>query len=299
MKKVLFFSELDFWGRQVQERGVTVIPLFRKIPKFLKFFRILHFKLGLPFQNIWINKVDLHGFDLIILSASIFSASVSDFISERASGVRLIYWYWNPVQLKFHPDRISDIWEKWSFDKEDCRQYGLKYNSTYYFDSINLTQRELKYDVFFIGQDKGRLSELLYFRDEITRMGLNAYFHIVSDSLSGDEKGFQKRISYEDVISIISESKVLFEYNQVNQNGLTLRSMESLFFDKKLITNNKSIKDYDIYTRENIFILEQDNIKDLDLFVQSSYVPSSKSLKERYEFDSWIKRFIDNTELPL
>ena len=299
MNKILFFTESDHWGKKIQENGVCVMPLFKKIPYLLKPFRILHFKYNFPFKSVWYNdwKNKLIDFDIIILSASEFTPPIAKYIYDRkiSNDIRLIYWYWDPVRLKYAPNLISDQWEKWSFDKEDCRNFDLKYNSTYFFNSIKLSRQKIIYDVFYIGQDKGRLNKLLSLKNKLENFSLKTCFHIVSDKkLFSDKKIFNRRISYSEVLNYISKSKSILEFVQQNQSGLTLRSMEALFFNKKLITNNSSVKNYDLYCKENIFIIGEDDINNIQQFIDTPYKTLDKSIIEQYDFKNWLERIVNN-----
>lgn len=49
-------------------------------------------------------------------------------------------------------------------------------------------------------------------------------------------------ISYQENLDNIRKSKCIVDVVQKGQIGLTLRPLESLFFKKKLLTNNKCIK---------------------------------------------------------
>lgn len=299
---IAFLKDPDYWSEKIQDAGLAVIPIFKKIPFYLKPFRILHFRYNFPGKNIWYGNWEssLQKFDLIILSASDFTPSVAKYIgqSKLKDDVRLIYWYWNPVRPKYSPDKISDNWEKWSFDKNDCTNFHLKYNSTYYFNSIQIRKQEPKFDVFFIGQNKGRLNDLLKLESVLQKLKITSYFHIVSDNKIFRNKNlFQKKIAYTGVLELIGETKCILEMLQKNQSGLTLRSMESIFFKKKLITNNESISGYRFYRKENIFILGVDDLTHLKDFVMAPYKELEVKIVSQYTFEEWTKRILNNIEL--
>ena len=83
------------------------------------------------------------------------------------------------------------------------------------------------------------------------------------------------------------------EINKDNQSGFTLRALESLFYQTKLITNNFGIKESDIYNKSNVFIVDVDNINDLSLFVKSDYDHSTDSIKKNYDLDRWFNNFYE------
>jgi len=304
MMKVLFFKEPDFWSEKIEQSGVTVIPLFKKIPFFFKPARIFHLNSHLRFKRIWYRRWEkqLDDYDLLILTAADFSVNIANYIDTLnvKKELRLIFWYWDPVRLKYSPDKVSERWEKWSFDKSDCKRYNLKYNSTYFFDSITLPPQKLVYDVFFVGQNKGRLNTLLNLKKTLEQFSLRILFLIISDkNFFYDKKVFQKRIPYKTTLKLISKSKSLLEFVQQNQSGPTLRSMEALFFDKKLITNNSSIKDYDFYCKENIFIIGEDDINEIFRFLNAPYKLVATEVTEQYNFIEWLKRLVNNVSLSL
>ena len=67
--------------------------------------------------------------------------------------------------------------------------------------------------------------------------------------------------------------------------------MEAFFFGKKLITNQKSVKEADFYDPNNIFIIDMDSWDELDAFLQKDIVPLSSSIVEKYTYQSWLRRF--------
>ena len=68
----------------------------------------------------------------------------------------------------------------------------------------------------------------------------------------------RKRISHQEIPKIYNESKVLLDLVRENQDGLSFRIFEAMALKKKIITNNKTIVDYDFYNPNNILILKED-----------------------------------------
>jgi len=301
-RKVSFFQEPNFLDENIKQYGVVIFSPFRKISSLFKPFRILSLRYNLFFPSIWYTDFEnvIVKSDLIVLPASNFSPRIAKYIDEKISDdrTRLIYWYWDSVRPAFSPLRISDRWEKWSFDKADCRRFSLKYNSTYYFKSIQLKKVAIKYDIMFVGQNKGRLSALLRLNKIFTNLGLSFYLHVVKDNELFNEKyAYKNRISYKNLLSLISQSVAILDLMQDSQSGLTLRVMESIFLEKKLITNNLSIVNYKFYRRENIFILGHDSQERLNDFIQTPYLKIEEEIVRQYEFAQWLQRIVQNTIL--
>jgi len=303
--KILFLSNSNLFVENIVEYGVNVFPLFKKIPKLLRPLRILSFKYDLFFAACWYNKWNevLDNYDVVLLSASDFSPLIAKHILKWVRGnnkIRLIYWYWNPVRSRFSPLKIPAGWETWSFDKMDCKAYTMKYNSTYYFNGIRSKPDDIKYDIMFVGQDKGRLERLISLKENFELLGLTFYLHVTRDRLRTGRKNkhfYGDRLNYGQVLNIISQSKSILDFTQDNQTGLTLRVMESLFFQKKLVTNNTDIRDYNFYRKENIFIMGLDRDRDILEFLKTPYIKIDKDIVNQYEFANWLTRIVNDNVL--
>ena len=91
---------------------------------------------------------------------------------------------------------------------------------------------------------------------------------------------------------MLQGSRAILEINQKDQSGLSMRTMESIFFSKKLITDNAAIMQSEIYRPENIYVLGQDkrNIRD---FMNVKYIEYSQDFLNRYLFETWITSFAE------
>ncbi|NJE43788.1 hypothetical protein [Massilimicrobiota sp. SW1139] len=240
------------------------------------------------FFDKWIYEV--MKYDIIIIHANIINQSVPKTLRKKGYNGRIIYWYWNPVSGSISPNRIDrNICELWSFDYDDCKKYNMKYNSTYYFKRLPIRESVSKTDVFFIGKDKGRYDKLNNFKKLIENLGFSTNFLIIKDKTSRGGV-YSKSIPYTDVINFTKESNCILEFLQKEQSGMSLRVMESLFFKKKLITDNNNLKDTKVYDIGNTYIIGSSS-KEIDQFMKEPIKPVDKSLLEYYDFENWLNRF--------
>ena len=72
---------------------------------------------------------------------------------------------------------------------------------------------------------------------------------------------------------------------------MTLRALESLFWEKKLITNNELIKNEKFYNKNNIFIIGIDDENEIEMFLKKPYDKSSNKYKSEYDIDAWYENF--------
>ena len=157
--------------------------------------------------------------------------------------------------------------------------------------------QKIKYDAFFVGEDKGRYEKLMRLRVYLNGLGMKTKFIIVRDhKLFVENRGYKKRqydqpISEKEATEYIMRSHVLVDLYQRGQTGLSQRAVESLLNKKKLITDNENIRKYDFYRENNIFVLNECNIEEVEEFLKKPYEEVSKEILEQYSFDSWFARF--------
>lgn len=223
------------------------------------------------------------------------SVGFLSWLHELHPASRIILFYDNPVSnsdvLIEKLDRLKC--EVWSFDFDDSTKYGMKYNSEFYFEELKIQNKEPQYDVMFLGKDKGRYNKLLNIETQLEKKGISMYLHIVPDKKSETLKKerYKPGVSYNELRTIVSESNVLLDVLQEDQVGLTLRNMEAIFNNKKLITDNQKIKEYNFYSKENVFILGEDSWDTIQEFVRTPCIGYPKEVVEYYMFDNWIRRF--------
>ena len=235
----------------------------------------------------WYKTIDK--FDLVILGENYYSFNISRYIKKKNKHCRLIVYFWNCINdgyKKILEDKNID--EFWTFDKNDSNSYKIKYNPQFYTKNVKIEDKNVqkKYDIVFLGRAKGRKEQILNLENEFKRKGLNYNIRIVEN-----EKDLVK---YDDYLDWLSKSKSILDITCNNQVGLTLRCMESIFLEKKLITNNKEIKKYNFYNPKNIFILDEDNMDNIETFLNSPYEKVDQKIIEYYDFESWLKRFYTN-----
>lgn len=289
------------------EYSYSNINIFLKIIRRLwHFFNISNFKVWYDFKEKNINF-----YDTIIIFESIYPIDIIKYIRKTNKQCRIIYWLWNPVStLKkdFMYDKYKEFlnllkkrydknlnFEIWSFDKIDCKRYNLKYNNQVSY-KIEMQKQKIKWDFFFCGKDKNRLDKIKMLKKKFPEC--NFKILIIPDknkSYNNDDKQYilLNVLSYSDVIKYINQSKCIIDMVQEGQGGITWRPLEAIFYKKKLITNFKSIVEYDFYNRNNIFVIGKDDMNNILDFINSDYEEIDEKIINKYKADGWLKNFIN------
>lgn len=248
-------------------------------------------------KNWWKDCLDYETIILIDSTKDTLNQSkiIENYVSPKT---KLIFYMVNMASYTKNLDQFSNRWSKWSFSRKDSIKNGLKYGETFFFKgfSEDLPIVKIVYDSFFIGLDKGRMNYLNQTKKQYDDLGLNSLFYIVDNVKALFNNKYKKRLDYYGVIDLVNSSRSITEIVMSGQEGLTLRAMESIFLKKKLITNNPEIRNKNIYNPNNIFILGEDNIKDLPSFLQKPYQEIDNKIVESYIYSNWLKRLINDIE---
>ena len=248
--------------------------------------RKIHIQSALPFKSIWYAgwKNKIKDYDTIIVADTGNTFAVIRDLKKHYPDKRFINWYRNPVKKSAKlPEDYSKYCEVWSFDQCDCEEYNLQYNPQFCMKRGDYIERDVEYDAFFIGVNKGRAEILNSLENELKSLGAKTKFCIVGCN--------SKRMTYKEVVEEISRSNIIVDVQSKGQNGFTLRPIEALIYKKKLITNNPNIKNADFYNPSNIFILNEDNKYSLVEFITCPFEEVDKKVIERYCLKGWIGRF--------
>ena len=129
-----------------------------------------------------------------------------------------------------------------TFDPVDAQVYDFQLVEQVYRDVSPWIKPEEDQDIdlYFVGQDKGRLPDLLCLREMALAAGLTVHFHVTPDkrkTYTETERRLlsDKPLTYSENLQLVNRARCLVEIVQSNQSGETIRSLEAAFFDRKLI----------------------------------------------------------------
>ncbi|MGL4607827.1 MAG: hypothetical protein ACRCU3_10225 [Eubacteriaceae bacterium] len=296
---ILFPDKDGFWMEEMEKRNIKTYQIYKEHNLFLRIVRKVWMKLDFSGKMIWYGnwKKEDGKINTIIIFNILLDKEIVNYIYDKFEKPRIIIWHWDPIsKVHIKPSEFNDrVCEQWSFDKKDCKNFNLKENTQFYFNNLKEENNKIKNDILFLGRNKGRMEILKKYENIFKEKNLKVLFEIISDKKYSLVKGSQNKfIPYARYLKMVDESKALFEIVQENQMGLTLRSLEALFFKKKLITNNISIADEKFYNKNNIHILEDGKTDEIIKFVNTPFQEVDEDKKNYFDFDQWVLRFMNN-----
>lgn len=278
--------ENDMMFNAWKKAGLNADIIFRPQNKAIRLIRRLWADGLLPGCSFWYGnwKKELSKYDTVVVHADQRTRTVPRYIHEIKPDMRVIYWYWNPVNKNTLPDLTNDKKiECWSFDEDDCKKYRMNKNIQYYYEQTGSQNETVEYDVYFVGHDKGRKKKITEIKNQLARRNISGKFDLIKES--------DALIPYSEVQRRIQKAKAIIEVTQAGQIGCTLRALEALFFGKKLITTNPNIEKEDFYNSQNIYIYGKNNLNDLQAFLDTPYDNSSDQFRDKHTVDAWFMNF--------
>ncbi len=189
------------------------------------------------------------------------------------------------------------------FDERDlCYNPKLKTTTNFYFDYDIEENSDIDSDVFFIGSFiNNRMKALFEISEHLKNKGLQLNINVVGCNRKYIELNNHKGVNFltnilnfKENYNAIKKTKAILDLLNDIHNGLSLRTFEAIGFQKKLITNNPLVKNYDFYLPENIFILGERNIDELEQFLETPYQKLENEIYEKYSFSFWLKNILYN-----
>lgn len=245
---------------------------------------------------------------VFVLYGQSFSREMIKKLKELHPESKFVFYMYDPIASM--PDRVEfakEFDKVYTFDYNDSELYGFELLPLFYKE-ISLPQEPILYDASFIGTlmpGKYKLLESIINQLKENNYKIFDYKYIQSkmvaryykllkrdfrDSKLNDFK--YERLDRDTCNRIMMQSMIIIDCPKEYQTGLTIRTFEAMFANKKLITTNSTIKKYDFYKPENIYVFNG-KIDFNDVFFHSKYIQLEEDVFNKYSITSWAKRILE------
>jgi hypothetical protein len=235
-------------------------------------------------------------YDLIfIIRPDILTDSDLQFLKSKTNN--FIAYYWDAMAFFPRKEKIMPFFDKiYSFDTEDCRQYNLELLTNFYYYEPEPV--EVENTLFCISHLEKRRYELF------NRMGKyleenNINFRFMTrqsvEKLKSPYIEYMKEsIPYPEMLKLLNHYAVILDIAKPNQAGLSFRIFESLGMNKKIITNNRAVMEYDFYNPNNILVIDFEDINIPKSFFETPFEPIDETIKQKYHLRAFVKTVVGN-----
>jgi hypothetical protein len=225
-----------------------------------------------------------------------------------------IYYTWDSFANCSHPLIILKHFDKcFTFDHADALKYNLNFRPLFYsdkFEELSNNNMNYKYKLLFVGtahSDRHKIVSQIATWCKSNNMSYFIYYYIQSwlvflykyffDSTFKKVSFFDMNfssLSIDRVLELYSQAEIILDVNHPFQTGLTMRTFEALGAEKKLITTNSAIKEYNFYNENNIYIIDRENPVVPIEFFESKFIPVPDNLKFRMSISGWLTELFLN-----
>lgn len=227
-----------------------------------------------------------------------------------SKSVFILYLYDSIKNISFYKMKEKYFDYIYSFDLDDVKSNSsVEFLPLFYMDCYKkrgLNKDKKNYDLSFIGSTHSDRPNIVNkIRKQLQESGKKYYFQLYIPSkiiyrmnilCNKDFRELNKagcitlnKINSDTVSRIISESGTIIDIQHPNQSGLTMRTIELIGMEKKIVTTNKQVVEYDFYNSNNIKVVDRKNVQLDDKFLNSDYEKIPKKIYDSYSIDSWIK----------
>lgn len=186
--------------------------------------------------------------------------------------------------------------EVYSFEKDDCSKYNLKFITNWIYPTPTNHKKTEQYQVFNISSKDRRFPLIEKIATVLKEKNINYKIIIFGKKRKGQKSNVEfisKQIPLAEVNDYLHNSDVLLDINRNAQKGLTFRVFESIGLEKKLITTNDDIKNYDFYNPNNILIIDEKK-PDIPIdFFKNKYQKIPEEILKKYTIEGWINQVLN------
>ena len=269
--------EIDVLSSDYEKHHIFLNKWLVKLISFLFFYSKKHYHEA--YGALIRRKIKaLDGFDVIFTTDSLRDIkSIS-----KISGRKIIHFR-NITDGSLN--HLLDDFEKYTFDEGDAKKYDFKhaYSPLPQLKIVDEIVKSSDYDVSFVGMDKGRKEKVQEIKKTLDGFKCN---FIVFDK--------KPSYSYVEYLTVMLNTKCVLEMVLAGQTSDTMRVKEALYARKKVITNNTSLYNHPLYSKDNFLIFDSlselaSNIED---FISSDFDESVLVKLEDYTVDGFYHNLL-------
>lgn len=258
-------------------------------------------------QKFVLNSLDDlgHQDQILVLNPDAFDLSTLKKIKKYTP--RLItYLYDSLDRFPVEPEKLNLFDKIFSFDTADVGVHDFEKLTNYiYLSPISGEKQNPEMDLFYItSYDNKRvafiklLAKKLIESDlkfQIIIIGKKGWKHQLKNMLITIPENLHiifsiKKICHAKLPQYYKNSKALLDLTRENQYGLSFRVFEAMALEKKIITDNEAIKNYDFYNPNNILVLNETCSNLGKDFFEKPYEGIPEDIYSYYTLNHWVER---------
>jgi len=216
----------------------------------------------------------------------------------RNNSKTLIAYYHDSINNIPRKKDVIHFFDKvYSYEKIDVENYNLSFIPNFIYIDDQKTKTVSGTSFFTIMSKDYRFDSLQLLAIYLKNKNYECEFLVHTDKKQAQNNYINfihERKNNAQVLAYIQKHSIIVDIHKYGiQDGLTFRVFESLFFEKKLITSNLDIKNYDFYNPNNILVIE--DFKSIDIpesFILTPYEKIPDEIYNKYHYSHWLKTIL-------
>ena len=264
-------------------------------------------KRNLAIQKKILKQTENTKYDIVLIIVGRFICE--EFIKElkqQQTKACFVLYLWDNVDRCESFVYINKYFNKiYSFDRNDCSTKNFAFLPLFYTNDFNFRPEIDKtisvYGAFFAHSDRISIVQkvaeqiqngyfFFYFASKIQLLKYKFLTKKTDSTYQIHVKNFS--MSKKENILNMQRAKCVLDIQHPTQNGLTIRTIEAIGCQNKLITTNTDIVNYDFYNKNNIIVIDRKNPIIPREFIDSDYVPLSQDIYEKYSIKSFVRNLL-------
>jgi hypothetical protein len=248
---------------------------------------------------------------VFVVNGQTLSTSFLRRLRSDYPAAKFVLYLWDSLANRSHVQNNLSMFDRvLSFDPIDAKKYNLMLRPLFYGRGFSKTKPVVKptlYDISFVGtahsdrfsvvdRAKAQLSSDIsaFWYLYLQAPWVMHYYRLTKPGMKPARMGDFKfdPLLKAQVQDIFSESHCILDIEHPSQVGLTMRTFETLGAQKKLVTTNVNIRNYDFFKPENICIIDRTDPKISVDFLKTNFVPIDDATYAKYAIEGWLKEVL-------
>lgn len=313
-KKILFIGpkyydyhtniiqKLQHWGGEVDYYPEMINNFLQRAAKVIKG-RFRTFVQDRYLHTLLDSIGTKHYDHVLLIRGEIITPSFMEELRRRLPKAHFTLYQWDSQKHNNYLPILPYFDHALTFDPLDAQNFHLDYLPLFYTDAykqIAESTHSKEYDIAFFGAyHSDRLAIVKQIDAEAKRYGFKFYHHIYITKFSLFRALLRRKITLDDlhylktftvhssvIHDIYAKTKAVLDVEMTHQNGLTIRTLEVLGSNLKLLTTNTTIQNEPFFDPHRIAVLNRSSIELSPDFFATPLAQDPRL--DHYHIDHWL-----------
>jgi hypothetical protein len=252
---------------------------------------------------------------VLVINGQTLTPSILGYIKSKNNNAHMILYLWDSIRNRKNViNNFREFDKILSFDLADCEQFGITYRPLFYSSNFNQpfkSNGNKTYSNFVVGflgtihSDRLDVIDKFASCNPLLTLKKFMYLHerwvfILKYLTNKTFRLFKKddfnyySLTLDESADFLSRCDAVLDIEHSNQTGLTIRTLECIGLNKKLITTNKSVFNHDFFDSNSVFVIDRDHPVVSQKFQNGGIFKGfSDHIRTKYSLEGWIDEVFD------